>query len=219
MITKVTALAKTKLPILVAIMRSAREAVKHWPSQGKVQRLLMDKKDLLIEVGAGDRKGANGWTTIDVTGACDIYWDLRRGIPFPDATVSKIYSFHFLEHLSFAEGQLFLDDCLRALKRGGIFSISVPNARIYIDAYVKPDSFDKERFCVHAPAYNGTTRIDYVNYMAYMNGHHKHMFDEESLLCILEKKGFRNARLRSFDPNLDRKERDYESIYAEAEKP
>jgi hypothetical protein len=44
------------------------------------------------------------------------------------------------------------------------------------------------------------------------------MFDEENLLYILNSKGFKNVRLRKFDPTLDLNERDFESIYAEGEK-
>jgi hypothetical protein len=44
------------------------------------------------------------------------------------------------------------------------------------------------------------------------------MFDEENLLFILESQGFKNVRLRQFDPAIDLKEREFESIYAEAEK-
>jgi len=148
---------------------------------------------------------------------CDIYWDLRDGIPFPKDSVSKIYSSHFLEHLTFKEGQSFLIECLRILKPNGIFSICVPNARIYIEAYIKNEKLDSS-FFGHLPGYNKTTKIDYVNYTAYMDGHHKYMFDEENLLCILAKIGFREVKSRSFDKSLDMKERDFESIYAEAVK-
>ena len=48
--------------------------------------------------------------------------------------------------------------------------------------------------------------------------HHKYLYDEEKLIFILGSKGFRNVRLRNFDPSLDLKERDFESIYAEAQK-
>lgn len=72
--------------------------------------------------------------------------------------------------------------------------------------------------CIYRPAFNNTTKIDYVNYMAYMDGHHKYMFDEENLLFILKSAGFRNVRLREFSIDLDHKERDFESIYGEAEK-
>jgi hypothetical protein len=47
-----------------------------------------------------------------------------------------------------------------------------------------------------------------------MDGEHKYMFDEENILYILES----NVQLRPFDPSLDMKEREYESIYAEAER-
>ena len=52
-----------------------------------------------------------------------------------------------------------------------------------------------------------------------MGGAHKYMFDQENLLFILINKGFENVRPRSFDPSMDRKDRDFESIYAEATKP
>ncbi len=94
----------------------------------------------------------------------------------------------------------------------------IPNAKIYLEAYVAGKTLPLSEYFLYEPAYNDTTRIDYVNYMAYMDGEHKYMFDEENILYILKSKGFQNVRLRQFDPNLDMKERDYESIYAEGEK-
>jgi len=44
------------------------------------------------------------------------------------------------------------------------------------------------------------------------------MFDEENLVAILKKGGFRNVHLRSFNASIDKKEREFESIYAEAKK-
>ena len=51
-----------------------------------------------------------------------------------------------------------------------------------------------------------------------MGGQHQYMFDEENLIKILKICGFKNASLRKFDPILDRKERDFESIYSLAYK-
>jgi predicted SAM-dependent methyltransferase len=205
---------KEKLPFVLPIAAG----IKHQFSKRKIRRLLRERRELFVELGAGNKSGTGGWITIDVTKSADIYWDLRKGIPFPNESINKIYSSHFFEHLSFEEAQQFLNDCKRALAPSGRFSICVPNAKIYIDAYSKGNSLDAAKFFGYGAAYNHTTRIDYVNYMAYMGGAHKYMFDEENLLFILKSKGFRNVRLRAFDPSLDLRERDFESIYAEAEK-
>ena len=183
----------------------------------KARYLLRTQKEILLELGS-PRRGLDGWITINIKKNGDICWDLRNGIPFPDETVSHIYSSHFFEHLSFKQGQRFLDECLRVLRPGGKFSICVPNARIYIEAYLRNVDLDTNTFFDCTPAYNHTTRIDYVNYIAYMDGHHNYMFDEENLIYILKSKGMRNVRLREFNPSIDLKERDYDSIYAEAEK-
>ncbi len=186
-------------------------------SKRHINYLIKERKTIYLEIGAGNKKGKNEWITLDLAPHCDIFWDLNRGLPFPDESICKIYSSHVFEHFTFKEGQKLLDECLRVLVKDGIFSICVPNAKIYIDAYLNSTCLD-DRFFGCKPAYNNTSRIDYVNYMAYMVGNHKYMYDEENLILILKRKGFRNVRLRNFDPSLDLKGRDYESIYAEAQK-
>ena len=69
------------------------------------------------------------------------------------------------------------------------------------------------------PAYNNTTSIDAINYVAYMDGEHKYMFDQENLLHLLTSAGFQDVTERAFDPETDRTERDYESLYAMGTKP
>lgn len=209
---------KNHFPVVASFIKTIIDSGRHQLSKVRIKRLLEEKDEICIEVGAGDKKGKKGWITIDITKDCDIFWDLRRGMPFPDRSILKIYSSHFFEHLSFNETQKFLDDCLRILVPNGTFSICVPNARIYIQAYLNSDSLDRNQFFGYGQAYNNTTKIDYVNYTAYMDGQHKYMFDEENLVYILQSKGFKNVRLRPFNPELDSKERDFESIYAEAEK-
>ena len=187
-------------------------------SKRYISHLLKKNNPIFLEVGAGDKKGKNGWTTIDMTKNCDICWDLRQGIPFPDESISRLYSSHFLEHLSFREGQVFLNECLRVLVPGGNFSICVPNSRIYIEAYCLNNTLNPDLFFAYKPAFNNTTRIDYINHIAYMDGEHKYMFDEENLVHILKQRGFQNVRLRKFDVNTDLLSRDLNSVYAEAEK-
>ena len=213
MIQQIKSLIRRRVPAAVSLASLLR----HFSSRWKIQRLLRVRREISIEVGAGDKQGRGEWLTLDLNRSCDLYWDLRRGIPFPDGRINRIYSSHFFEHLSFGEIQRFLDECRRVLTPNGKFLICVPNARIYIDAYARGASLDPDLFFAYKPAYNHTTLIDYVNYMAYMDGQHKYMFDEENLVFVLRSKGFRNVRLRQFDPSLDLQARDFESIYAEAE--
>jgi len=97
---------------------------------------------------------------------------------------------------------------------GGEFSVCVPNFRYYVEAYINNKFFLEKDKCWQ-PAYIDTgSKIDQLNYMAYMFGEHKYMFDEENLINTLSKAGFTNIKLRDFDESLDLLERDFESIYA-----
>ena len=182
-----------------------------------IETLLRDNKPIKLELSAGTPRGMNGWTTIDWNHKCDIRLDLSRPLPFPDNCVSMIYSSHLLEHFSYPSPMTeLLAECHRILKPRGIFSIAVPNARIYLNAYFEPEKFDYRGNC--KPTFRYRSKIDYVNYIAYMEGHHSYMFDEENLLVILADAGFKNVRIRDFDPDLDVESQRHLTIYAEGEK-
>jgi predicted SAM-dependent methyltransferase len=162
--------------------------------------------DVCLELGAGAKAGRGTWLTVDMNGQCDIYCDLTRGIPFPAESVSRIYSSHFFEHLTPEEATACVGECLRVLKRGGEFSIAVPNARVYLDAYLSgaPVQVDV----------GAKTPLDYLRFVAYCGGGHKNMFDGDSLLEFLRSGGLKNVSLRGFDRELDLEVRDWETIYA-----
>ncbi len=119
-----------------------------------------------------------------------------------------------MEHISYQELILFLKNCLKLLKKDGYFSVCVPSVRNYIEAYINDDEFfEKEKACKGALVEKGSG-LDQLNYIAYMAGQHNYMFDEENLVNILQKVGFKGVKIRKFDSQIDNKERDYESIYA-----
>ncbi|TAN38415.1 MAG: methyltransferase domain-containing protein [Verrucomicrobia bacterium] len=180
--------------------------------------LIASGEPIKLEIGAGTKKGAQGWLTSDQCPGADLMMDLLKPFPFPDNTVSKIYSSHVLEHFYTDQLKFVLGECRRVLKPGGMMSACVPDAGLYVAAYLHPEAFDAEKYCKYKPGYNFYSSIDYLNYIAYMGGHHRHMFDMENLLTILSESGFRNGRARKFDPELDLANRDDESIYAECEK-
>ena len=199
---------------VIRLGKGVRHFARLAQSRRLIRRLQNSSLPIKLELGSGRKKGLNGWTTLDLAPGCDLYCDLARGIPFPDNSVVYIYSSHFFEHLTFKQTQVLLDECMRVMSPGGRFSICVPNAKLFLTAYVNNETLDKQ-FLAWAPAHNNTTRMDYVNYIAYMDGAHEYMFDGENLVHILKAKGFRNVRIRDFDEEIDLEGRRHESIYAE----
>ena len=195
------------------------ESLHKWKARGtpaKVRSIVESGRPIALDIGAGD-VSRPGWITLDISDGCDLYWDLRRGIPFPDASVQRVYSSHLFEHMDYESGQRLLGEVLRVLKPGGHISVCVPNARLYIDAYLGVAELSPDHD-FWEPALQGREGISLVNYVAYMGGEHKCLFDIDSLLARLELAGFTEVEERSFDASIDLPEREFESIYALAYK-
>jgi predicted SAM-dependent methyltransferase len=207
-----------RVPFSTEVYEYATTRARMRRSRSVVRRILDSGHEVKLDLGGGYRPGRNGWVNVDVSNEADLFWDLRYGIPFPDESVDRVYSSHLFEHLTYGQGQALLDECMRVLKPGGSISIVVPNARMFIEAYLSGQSLPAE-YLGWEPANNRTTAIDAVNYVAYMAGEHKYMFDQENLLHILTAKGFDRVAPRDFDPQTDLQERDFESIYAIGYKP
>ena len=205
-----------RFPSLLFVLRLIFSFMRQVNSNSKWKSLI-NKDDIKLELGSGPKKGLNGWTTVDLNGT-DIIWDLRKSFPLPSDCITKIYSSHLLEHIPYQQLIPFLKECLRVLKPNGEFSVCVPNARLVIDGYIA-GKLTKERETWWQPGVVDTgSKIDELNYLAYMGGQHKYMFDKENLLNTLFVSGFKSANLRKFDEELDMLERDYQSIYAVAKK-
>lgn len=197
---------------------AARRASRKMRSRRMIAALLDSGEPIKLDIGGGNRRGEHGWLTLDTAEGCDLYCDLTEGIPFPDNSVAQLYSSHLLEHLSVQEALAVLHECRRVLIPGGQISVTVPDARLYVDIYLGKKSggsaiFDWE------PGLNPSTAIDALNYVAYMAGEHRQLFDVDQLVWILSAAGFADARPRAFDSSLDQIERDAYSIYAIGTKP
>lgn len=179
-----------------------------WRSLGRQERIM-------LELGAGKKRGKNGWTTVDLSGS-DISYNLKNGIPLPPESVDRIYTSHMFEHMPYQELVAFINECFRVLKPDGELSVCVPDASRYIRAYVQGARF-RPRGEGFKPAIIDTDSLmDQVNYIAYMNQQHKYMFDRENLINTLKKAPFKKVILREFDEAIDLESRDFESIYASA---
>lgn len=169
-----------------------------------------------LEIGSGLVK-ESGWITLDLCRGVDVYWDLRRGLPFADATFERVYSSHVLEHFSYKDMKNLLREVLRVLKPGGVFSICVPDASIYVQVYMGQRSVSDLEF--YKPALVSEMKMDLLNYIFYMDGHHHFMFDCENLAYHCKEAGFEDCRPWEFDSSIDMAARAPESIHFICRRP
>ena len=94
-----------------------------------------------LHIGCGARL-EKGWVNIDVgeppASGGDVHYlqhDVRAGLPFAEGSCSRIYSEHFLEHLTREESLRFLQECHRVLEPVGMMRISVPSLEVLMSMY------------------------------------------------------------------------------------
>ena len=181
--------------------------------RGKRQfRELALKEIIKLDLGSGPKYGRDGWTTIDSFGS-DIVWDLTDKIPLPNSSVTEIYTSHLLEHLDFNQITNLLEEIERLLKVGGKLRICVPDASKYIHAYMAGYLLRDPNDC-YPPALTITNSlIDQVNYIAYMGGEHKFMFDSQNLRNLLLQANFNSVKERCIELDVDSLDREVDSIY------
>jgi predicted SAM-dependent methyltransferase len=173
---------------------------------------LSECSGIKLNLGSGPVKGVGGWTTVDYSGA-DISWDLKQSIPLGDSTVFAIYSSHLLEHLNFTEINTLLAEINRVLVPSGTFRVCVPDAAKYIRAYSNGFEF-RIQSQMYQPGVTFTSSlIDQVNYIAYMGGEHKFLFDLENLSSLLEMHGFGEITSSHYSSTEDDIDRSIDSIY------
>src|SRR5574344_1513960 len=85
--------------------------------------LKMTDKEML-NLGCG-RCFHKDWINVDYS-SCDesvIAYDLTKKLPFEDNSFEVIYHSHLLEHFEKSFAPIFLKECYRVLKKGGIIRI------------------------------------------------------------------------------------------------
>jgi len=76
------------------------------------------------------------YARIRSVGSKIIQWNLRKGIPFSDASFDGVYHSHLLEHMDREVAPMLLRECLRVLKPGAILRVVVPDLELLTRRYL-----------------------------------------------------------------------------------
>lgn len=137
------------------------------------------------------------------------FYNFKIGFPILDNYADVIYSSHFLEHLDKEDGERFLQNCLRSLKKGGLMRIVIPD----LDFAIKMYQDDQVEDVLDTFFYN-SKKHDFSA--------HKYMYNFSFLKDILEKLGFINVSKVSYKagkcPDIDYLDNYPNSLFIECNK-
>jgi SAM-dependent methyltransferase len=127
-----------------------------------------------------------------------IYLDLRQGkLPFPDSSVSAIFSGYALEYLTVAESRRVLKECCRVLRPGGVLRLCQTDIGSIVERYRQrvPEAPSEEavenaaEFLAHAAPEHSKFWVRLVR-----RGGVQQLFDRASLEYSLAISGFADVR-------------------------
>lgn len=154
-----------------------------------------NRTGIKVHLGCGNTLKP-GWLNVDCypppprEGCEMLVIDMRRRMPFTDGSVDCIYSEHFFEHVPIEiTREVLLPECYRILAPGGVIRVGVPDAELWINAYVAHrENAKTTRFVTGYP-----TPMMSVNVLARNSGHCC-LWDYQTLQFTFAEAGFRDLR-------------------------
>jgi predicted SAM-dependent methyltransferase len=145
---------------------------------------------LRLCLGSGSAPIAD-WLNLDLEGRPDLRWDLRKPLPFASASVDRIYSEHFIEHLDHRDGASLLRDCRRLLKADGVLRIATPDLPALVEAY-RGDWQDQD--WLRWPGHEWIDSAAKMLNQCFQGWGHKFLYDAKELEGALTEAGFTEIR-------------------------
>jgi predicted SAM-dependent methyltransferase len=177
-----------------------------------------------LNLGSGPRGlDAPNWVNVDAFPDTNVHFllDFNRTMPFEDQTLDGVFCEHVVEHFTFEDGSRMLGEICRALKKGGVARIIVPDApwvmRTYFD---QPELLLQHRL---GEKTDEQTPMEIVNQYFRQRYEHHFLYDFVSMQKMLRTAGFTEVNHVGFkqstmcqDLVLDDPKYQLESLYVEA---
>jgi predicted SAM-dependent methyltransferase len=159
-----------------------------------------------------------------------VHTDVLRGLRYPTASASYVYSSHMIEHMARWQALELVRECARVLRPGGVLRFATPDLAVLIDDYVSGTTGDWQ---TRADAFVGRLGTfaerragrRAVILQRLFTAPHQWLYDAESLGLLLEEGGFGEISSREFRdselPDIERLETESraESLFVEARRP
>ncbi len=192
----VARLKRTENPTIRHLLLRARGSA-HYVARGHLVRrraisaYLEATDEPRLQIGAGPLM-IPGWLNSDLISA-DIFLDVGRPLPLPDASFAYVFGEHLIEHISEEKSARLFAELLRVLRPGGVLRLTTPDLRkiiaIYEDRNPVVSRADYARFLDGETGKRHERACQILNDYLRLWGH-RYVFDEEDLTAKLEQAGF-----------------------------
>lgn len=156
--------------------------------------------------------------------------DAQNPFPIPDGLIPRIYAEHFIEHIGFPHGVLWLREMKRILSTGGILRVTTPDLATYANAYNDRRNafFSEHRKRLEKLGFpNVPERRAWMFNQIFKEWGHQWIYDFEELKYAATQAGFSPEKVKrahfkeGLDPilsSLDSPERNDETLYVDINK-
>lgn len=190
-----------------------------------------------LQIGAGSSR-LPGWLNTDIEPGDGLaYVDATQPFPFEDGSLNYIFSEHVIEHLTYDEGKAMVAEAFRVLAPGGRMRVATPDLQRFIDLFAETPNEEAKAYIVGKRQWHNWP--DEPNAPAIIlnlqmsSWGHKFMYDAPTLIGVLTRAGFQDARtweenmsddeqlrnLEGRDTGVNKRWSEYETMSIEAGKP
>jgi predicted SAM-dependent methyltransferase len=170
----------------------------HWLLRGhlmrarRIRRYLNSTEEPRLQLGSGPHE-LPGWLNSDLL-LGDIYLDITRRFPFPDASLAYVHSEHVIEHVPEEAGAQMLREIHRILRPGGVVRLTTPDLAKLVAIYEdRSPVVSRDDYAQYLEA--GTYGVPHAHAAQVLNTAmrawgHQFLYDEEDLVARLTDAGF-----------------------------